>query len=151
MLIIRHSRPVPSGFTLLELLLVFVLLGVLLLIAAGEGARGYDALAVHLSREQAISLVADARMAARTHGGATLVLDEEGPIALHSPSGETLRQWDPRDRGVDVFPRARRTPLELHFGPTGLGRATSLTLEFRRGRSERLLVLSSYGRVRRDG
>jgi hypothetical protein len=78
-------------------------------------------------------------------------VEDGGSIALMTGAGEVLRHWSPAAHRVSVTPGTRRTPVELHFGPTGLGRATSVTLSFRRGQTDLRLVLSSYGRVRRDG
>jgi type II secretory pathway pseudopilin PulG len=141
----------PVGFTLMEALVVLLLTSLLLLLAVGEAARMQDALAVQLSREEVIGLIAETRLAARVHGGATLVLDEEGAFSLLSGDGRVLRHWNPALSGVTVTPGTRTPPVELHFGPTGLGRATSLTVSFQRGQAGGALVLSSYGRIRRDG
>jgi type II secretory pathway pseudopilin PulG len=146
-----ESLKPPAGFTLIEALLVLLLTSLLVLLAVGEATRMQDALAVQLSREEVIGLIAETRLAARVHGGATLVLDEEGAFSLLSGAGTVLRHWNPAPAGVTVTPGTRTPPVELHFGPTGLGRAASLTISFRRGQAGRVLVLSSYGRIRRDG
>ena len=139
------------GTTLVELVMVLSVIGLLLMLAVGEGGRLLDYQSVHLAREEVAGLVSQARMAARIHGGATLRIHENGLSVLLSPTGETLESRDPSHLGVRVVPRVRIPPADLHFGPTGLGRAASLTIDFERGSVRRALVLSSYGRLRRDG
>jgi hypothetical protein len=146
------SRPMTMpGHSFLEILWVLTLVGFLLLISVGEGRRLLDYHAVHVTREEMASLIRKTRMVARIHGGATLRIHEDGIFVLLTPQGEPLVQRGPGVLGVQVAPRSRATPVDLHFGPTGLGRAASLTIDFHRGQTHRLLVLSSYGRVRREG
>lgn len=139
----------PRGHTLLELVVVLSLLGLVAAVAVGVGRAQADALAVQVAREEVAGLLREARGAARAHGGARVIWEAGGPVTLRVAEDSVLRRYHPGVHGVEVRSGGARDGGELVYGPLGLGRAASLTLEFRRGRAARSLVVSSYGRVRR--
>lgn len=139
-----------GGHTLLELAVVVGLLGLFALVAVGGARSQLDTLAVQVAREEVAGLLREARSVARIHGGARVVWEEGAPVELRVRADSVVRRYDPRVHGVRLAPRSGRTSFELVYGPTGLGRATSLTLELRRGGVTRALVVSSYGRTRRE-
>ncbi len=138
------------GHTLLELAVVTAILGILALVGVGSARAQVDRLAVHAAREEVAAILREARTAARVHGGARVLVGEGDPVELRIRGDSVLRRYDPSEHGVVVSPRGARTGAELVYGPTGLGRAASLTLEFERGGVVRVLVVSAYGRVRRE-
>ncbi len=146
----RTGRRAEGGHTLLELAVVVGLLGILALVAVGGARSQVDTLAVQVAREEVAGLLREARSVARVHGGARVVWEEGAAVELRVRADSVVRRYDPRVHGVRLAPRSGRASFELVYGPTGLGRATSLTLELRRGGVTRALVVSSYGRTRRE-
>jgi prepilin-type N-terminal cleavage/methylation domain-containing protein len=140
-----------QGHTLLELAIVVSLLGLLALVGVGSARAQVDTLAVQVAREEVAGLLREARSAARVHGGARVVLESGMAAELRVRGDSLLGRYDPAVHGVHMAPRGSRTRVELVYGPSGLGRASSLTVDFERGRVRRPLVISAYGRVRRDG
>ncbi|TVP42979.1 MAG: prepilin-type N-terminal cleavage/methylation domain-containing protein [Gemmatimonadales bacterium] len=139
-----------QGHTLLELAVVLSLLGLLVLVGVGSARGRLHALGVQVAREEVAGVLREARSAARVHGGARVVVEAGGRVELLVRADSVIRRYDPAVHGVRVVPRSARTRVELVYGPSGLGRATSMTLDFERGGVSRPLVVSSYGRVRRD-
>lgn len=138
------------GYTLLELSAVLALMAAAtsILLGAGEGMR--DRWAVEGAREEVAGLIAEARTAAVTWGGATVHLSASDAEVWYEAGGT---EWRRLALGEEValelvLPRGRAASL-LHFDALGLGQVASRTLRFRRGEEETTLVVSSYGRVRR--
>jgi hypothetical protein len=107
-------------------------------------------MAVVAAREAVAGLVAEARMAALTHGGATVRL-EASPWRGWLQVGDSVARTVAleRDLGVVVALARSRSSVALEYDALGLGRVASETLRFQRGDQERALVVSGYGRVRR--
>ncbi|CAN5796394.1 hypothetical protein BH23GEM11_BH23GEM11_16310 [soil metagenome] len=139
-----------QGHTLLELAVVVSLVGLLVLVGVGSARGQLHAHGVQVAREEVAGLLREARSAARVHGGARVVVETGGWVELLVRSDSVIRRYDPAVHGVRVAPRGARTRVELLYGPSGLGRATSVTLDFERGGVSRPLIVSSYGRVRRN-
>ena len=137
------------GHTLLELAVVLTVVTLTGSMAVGLGRRHLDRMAVVQVRESAAALFHGARAEARVHGGATVRV-EDGTLTLIRPPDEVVRTVDPRGEGVRIEIQGVRDEAEVRFGAMGIGRTASLTLLFRRGGAEVPLILSSYGRVRRD-
>jgi prepilin-type N-terminal cleavage/methylation domain-containing protein len=139
-----------NGHTLLELSVVLSILGLLSGLGVGAWGAQRDRLAVLAIREEAAALLREAPALARVHGGARVQITSPGLMELRTRGDSVLAQLATPSKGVRLEPRGPRTSAELVYGPLGLGRAASLTLDFHRGRVTRSLVISSYGRVRRD-
>jgi Tfp pilus assembly protein FimT len=137
------------GATLFELLTVLLILGMGGSLFLGQARSVADALAVRTAREEVVSLFHRARMEARVHGEARVLVREDGGVLLRAPDGRIVAHSDPSGRGVELRIRGERAEVEIRFGPLGLAGFASATLEFRKGGREAELVVSGYGRVRR--
>ncbi|MGD8318980.1 MAG: type II secretion system protein [Gemmatimonadota bacterium] len=138
------------GYTLLELMATLVLVAIVgpAVVGAGHGLR--DRAAVVGAREAVAGLLAQARMEARSWGGARVHLRAEPWEAWVEAGGVVRRrvalqaEW-----GVEVALSRSRTETVIRYDALGLGRVASETLRFRRGDAGTALVVSGYGRVRR--
>lgn len=139
-----------SGVTLFELLIVLVLIGTLMSVAAPSIRSTTDILNVRAAREQAFGLFSRARVIALQHGGAEIELSGiQERITLRRASGaiEAEHYFDPQhiDFGID----GGSDPVVLRYDAYGLGRMMSRTLRFTAHGAEAGLTISSFGRVRR--
>jgi hypothetical protein len=137
------------GATLFELLTVLLLLGMGGSLFLGQVRAVSDALEVRAAREEVVSLFHRARMEARLHGDARVLIREEEGVFLLASADRVVAHADPSARGVEFLIRGERSEAEIRFGPLGLAGFASATLEFRRGDRGGELVVSGYGRVRR--
>jgi len=110
-----------------------------------------DRMAVVGARESVVGVFHRARMEAVSRGGARVVLRASTP-GVELWSGGALRSVQElgADFAVELTLSRYRGEVEVIFDPLGLGRIASQTLVFSRGRAEARLVVSSYGRVRRE-
>jgi type II secretory pathway pseudopilin PulG len=149
----RTSSHIPStlsGFTLLELAVVLLLVGMGVAELLPAARRQLDRMAVLAAREEIAGLLHQAREEALARGGAELVLRASPPSAALLVEGDTLDgTMLGEDYGVTLSLSRGRGEARLVFGPLGLGRVSSQTLRFQRGGEEVLLVVSSLGRVAR--
>ena len=102
------------------------------------------------SREEAARLFAEARWAAVAHGGATVELatDPAHGVVI-AAAGDTVTAASLDEGGVTLGLSRGRATASVRFGPMGVGMVSSQTLRFGLAGEERLLVLSSLGRVSR--
>lgn len=138
------------GHTLFELCAVLLLLAIAASAVLPLGRALADRMAVVAAREAVAGLVAEARMTALTHGGATVRLEAapwRGWLQVGDSVARSVSLED--DLGVVVALMRSRSSVALEYDALGLGRVASETLRFRRGEQERTLVISGYGRVRR--
>lgn len=139
-----------SGFAIVEVVVVLALLAALVPPAWGSVARIREAFLVHEAREAAARLFAEARWTALAEGGAAVVLRRDPPAGLvESAAGDTVQVADLGRGGVSLSWRGNQETARLRYGPLGLGRVSSRTLEFALGDASRSLVISSLGRVSR--
>lgn len=138
------------GHTLLELSAALFLTALAASAVFRGAGRLRDVAAVTGAREAVAGLVAETRRAALTSGGATVHVTAF-PARAWSQAGDSLlgevrlgEEW-----GVEVVLPRGRTVTELRYDALGLGQVASETIRFRRGETERALVISGYGRVRR--
>lgn len=151
---IAPRRPSPAdggpidGHTLIELIAVLLIGSLALAVGLPAADAQRDRWAVAGAREAVVGVATSARTTAITRGGASLFVDPAGDSVW---SGGPWGRSDPVDLrtefGVDLGPDG--SPVELRFGPLGLGRVASRTLVLRRGGAASSLTVSSYGRVRR--
>lgn len=140
-----------TGHTLVELCAVMLLASLALSVALPVGRRLGDAFAVMAAREALAGLIVEARAAAPGHGGGSVHIRSDpwrawaqgGPVPLRAVALSV-------DLGVSVGLSRGRTSLDLRFDALGLGQVASETIVFQRGGSRRSLVVSGYGRVRRQ-
>ncbi|HEU5208212.1 MAG TPA: prepilin-type N-terminal cleavage/methylation domain-containing protein [Longimicrobiales bacterium] len=139
-----------SGYTLVELLAVLTVLGILLAIATPAVRRTIDRHAVIAARNAVAMELARARLLARAHGGAVLVLDAvAGAVSIRSSDGDTLASpaqvlavYDAR---IDL---GGADSAAVTYDRLGIGRMASRTVRLVRHDADARLTISSYGRVR---
>jgi prepilin-type N-terminal cleavage/methylation domain-containing protein len=137
------------GYTLVELVVVMALLGVLLAIALPPTLRWRDAAAVRSARDELAAALAWTRVAAASHGGATLVLEPGTGRFWTRTGGRDGEAVDLAGRyGVRVDPGTEAT-VAFHYDALGIGRLTNRTVRIRRGAAEGGVTVSAYGRYRR--
>lgn len=138
------------GYTLVELSIVLALMALSAPFLLAAGHRMRDRAAVVSARERVAGLVAEARMAAMSWGGATVHLTTDDGAAWFEAGGAVRRRLLlADDPGVAVVLPRGRTTSDLAYDALGIGRVASETLRFQRGEAESVLVVSGYGRVRR--
>lgn len=139
------------GHTLLELCAVLLLAAVAASVILPAGRTLRDRMAVVAAREAVAGLVAEARMAAVAHGGASVQL-RAAPWRAWAEVGDSAfgHLALEEDLSVTVDLSRGRTLTELRYDPLGLGQVASETVRFRRGDAFAALVVSGYGRVRRQ-
>jgi len=146
-------RSMPSGVTLLELLVVLSAIGLLLGLSYSPIRRGLDQLAVDSARESLGAGLARARSIAIVRGGANLIVDLEGAAFwVESVGGDTLGgvTYLGARYGVELTTvGAPADQVVLRFDRLGIGRLTNRTLRLERGTARAHLALSAYGRLRR--
>ena len=150
----RDPTPYPSGggFTIIELTLALVIGMALVVPLLGAGAEARSRALVRHAAESAAALLARGRWAAVTGGGATVEFVAEPPVGhLISQSGDTVLSRRLGRGGVELELSRGRSRARVSYGPMGLGIVSSQTLRFRHGSAEEALIVSSLGRVRRDG
>lgn len=136
---------------MLELVAALALLGLGVAELLPLARRQMDRMAVVAAREAVVGLFHRARMEAVARGGATLLLCAEPPRAELRVGDEVLDAEDLEgEYRVSLRLSRDRASRSLTFDALGLGRVASQSLAFRRGGEERRLLISSYGRVRRE-
>ncbi len=135
----------------MELVVSLAVIAAVVGLAAPRLAVLRDRVEVRAVREDLVGLVARARSAGVTRGGATLVLEAEPP-AGRVLAGDSLLHFMRLGRS-DHPPRlvlpSGRAEVSFDFDALGIGRFASGTVAVRRGEAEAGIVVSSYGRVRR--
>jgi Tfp pilus assembly protein FimT len=139
-----------QGSSIIELVLVLALMAVALSVVAPRAQVWVDRAAVSSVREDLIGRFSEARARARRDGGASLSLWREPPryrvVSRQYREEGQLVSGD----GVSIDLGASADSVVLHFDPMGLGRFTNRTIRLRRGRAASTVVVSAYGRVRRQ-
>lgn len=138
------------GHTLFELCAVLLLVGIAASALLPAGGALLDRMAVAAAREAVAGLLADARVAALTHGGAAVHLRSSPWRAWAQAGDSALGAVELEEEFAVIVELSReRSAADLRYDALGLGQAASETLRFRRGAASSSLVVSSYGRVRR--
>lgn len=139
------------GHTLIELVFVLLLVGVATASAAPAARRQRDRAMVVGAREAVVGLLAEARLTAVETGGASVRISASPARAEALAGGSPLRRVAlDVEFGVTVSLSGSTTDAELVYDGLGLGRVASQTITFRRGTETAELVVSAYGRVRRQ-
>jgi type II secretory pathway pseudopilin PulG len=139
------------GHTLVELLLVLTLMGVTGASLAPTALRYRDRAAVLAAREAMVGLFAEARLAAMATGEAWVGVRTGPSTASASTAGAALRTVDfSTEFGVALSLGGGGTTVDVRFNSLGLGSMASQTVRFGRGETVAELVVSTYGRVRRQ-
>ena len=139
-----------SGYSIIEVAVLLVVLGALAPPLFGSAHKLRTAFYLERSREEAARLFAEARWAAVAHGGATVELatDPARGVVI-AAGGDTVMAASLGEGGVMLGLSRGRATARVRFGPMGVGMVSSQTLRFGLAGEERLLVLSSLGRVSR--
>ena len=137
------------GVTLPELLIGFLLLGVLTQASIGPIRRQRDAMILLGVREEIVALFHRARMEARLTGEARLLVEEDADPVLVLDTARPPTRVGLAHRGIHLEIGGSRSSVVLTFGPAGTAEVASATLILRRGEVATSLVVSAYGRVRR--
>jgi prepilin-type N-terminal cleavage/methylation domain-containing protein len=138
-----------SGFSIVELCVALTLLGIGLSVSLPAARRQVDRMAVLAAREATVAHIERARREARLSGGARLELRRDRSrlwIESSGRSGDTLELESRFRVRMEVSPASASIP----FDALGLGRLASRSVGFVRGNARAGLIVSSYGRVRRQ-
>jgi prepilin-type N-terminal cleavage/methylation domain-containing protein len=138
-----------SGFSIVELCVALTLLGIGLSVALPSARRQMDRMAVLAAREATVAHIERARREARLAGGSRLELRRDRSRLWIESGGSTRDTLELESRfGVrlEISPASATIP----FDALGLGRLASRSLSFVRGSARAALIVSSYGRVRRQ-
>ncbi len=138
-----------SGFTLPEVVLFLLLIGVALQTALGPVRHQADLLTVRGVREELVALIHRARLEARSRGEAAIVLEEGADPLLVLSGGRPPARLPLTSRGVRLEVLGTRSSVRLDFGPLGIARFGSASLRLSKREARFRVVVSSYGRVRR--
>ncbi len=139
-----------TGYTLIELLLALILLGVILATAFPPAMRWRDRAAVLGARDELAAALSRTRVIAVSAAGATLVLEPaSGRIRTRTDAGrvthsaEVGRRYDVRLEAGDA------DSVTFRYDALGIGRLANRTIRIRRRDAEAGLTVSAYGRFRR--
>lgn len=139
-----------TGFTLLEIVVGLMLLGIVLGVALPPFRRLEDRMAVVAAREAAVGLFARARAEAPLRGGVDVVVGEQPPRILIEAGPDTVAFLDlgPEHRvALDIA--GSQALARLPYDALGIGRVASRAVVFVKGDARATLVVSAYGRVSR--
>ncbi|HFQ81178.1 MAG TPA: type II secretion system protein GspH [Desulfobacterales bacterium] len=134
----KDSR--PRGFSLLELLVVMIIMGILAGVAGPSVGRFMDSLAFKKQSGRIMAAVRYARLKAVTNGRAVIMtLDEDNNLRLNEGAVQ-----EERDLKLSADDTIGLNPEIIKFSPDG--HATPATISFTRGdRSEKIIIDSLSG------
>jgi len=143
----RRSPAAPPAFTLLELVIVLMIIGLLSIIAVREMGHYLDRIAARTAIAEAAEVIEQARdEALARHAIVSVKIDTAHAALALRERGTAL--------AIHALGHAHRVTLSstrdsLAFDVRGLGYgASNLTLIARRGHAAETLVVSRLGRVR---
>ncbi|MFQ5704971.1 MAG: Tfp pilus assembly protein FimT/FimU [Gemmatimonadales bacterium] len=137
------------AFTLVEVMVVILILGLITALAAPRVWRWADRLAVASATQEIASFYARARFSAVYHGRRLrIVLDQDSLAATVEAAVDSVlwRQVGPGGRGVVL--QSSRSVIRLYPSGLGLGGANT-KLVLRRGAAAESLTISRTGRLKR--
>ena len=140
-----------NGYSLLELTAALLLLALASSAVVPAAGRHRDRMLVLTARETLVAALRDTRAEALRTGTAALHLtaaDGRGRI-ISGDSAFPSFLVDPSGR-VSLSLSRGRADSEIGFGGLGIGVFANETLELTAGAARARLVVSSYGRVRRE-
>jgi prepilin-type N-terminal cleavage/methylation domain-containing protein len=114
--------------------------------------RGYrDRATVLLAREAIVGLIQDTRTAALEHGGASLHLDANDVSAWITVGDSVTRRDRVGEQGrLRIALGGGRVSTEIPYSGLGIGVFANETVSLLAGSHRAGVVISAYGRVRRD-
>jgi prepilin-type N-terminal cleavage/methylation domain-containing protein len=140
-----------QGFTILELMSALALLALATTLSFPRGQRLRERLSVIGAREDLVGLIIRARGEALRRGGSSLiVVGSPAEIRIES-EGEVLHRLDVGATWRTALVLSGGRPsAELRFDASGLGTMAARSITFTRGSAVARLVVSAYGRIRRE-
>ncbi len=139
------------GFTLLELAGVLALLALTAALSFPLGLGIRERLSVIGAREELVGLITQARGEALRHGGSSLIIISSPPEIRVEASGEILHRVDVgASWRTDLVLSGGRPSVELRFYASCLGRMAARSVALTRGSAVARLIISAFGRVRRE-
>ena len=139
------------GFTLFELTGVLTLLALAASLSFPMGLSVRDRLSVTGAREELVGVIARARAEALRRGGASLIVVRHPAEIRIEASGELLHRVDiGATWRTELVLSGGRPTVELRFDASGLGRMAATSVTFTRGSAVARLIVSAYGRIRRE-
>lgn len=139
-----------NGYTLLEMTATLALLATASTAVVPAAGRFRDRMEVLAAREEIVAALHRTRTEAVRAGAASLQLTAEGEIRISVGDSTALRSTVPRDGGVRLTLGRGRDQAEIPFNGLGLGVFANQTIELAAGSARTRLIISSYGRVRRE-
>ncbi len=139
------------GFTLFELtgVLTLLALGATLSFPLGRSVR--ERLSVTGAREELVGLITRARAEALRRGGSSLIVVRNPPEIRIEAGGELLHRVDMGATWrTELVLSGGRPTVELRFDASGLGRMAASSVTLTRGSAVARLIISAYGRIRRE-
>jgi len=139
------------GFTLLELTGVLILLALAASLSLPMGRSARDRLAVTGAREELVALITRARAEALRRGSSSLIVVRDPTEFRIEAGGELLHRVDIEATWkTELVLSGGRSTVELRFDASGLGRMAASSITLIRGKAVARLVISAYGRIRRE-
>jgi Tfp pilus assembly protein FimT len=139
------------GFTLLELTGVLTLLALTASLSFPVSRSVRERLSVIGAREELVGLITRARGEALRRGGASLIVVQYPAEVRIEARGELLHRVDVGATWrTELVLSGGRPTLELRFGASGLGRMAAGSVTLTRGSAVARLIISAYGRIRRE-
>jgi prepilin-type N-terminal cleavage/methylation domain-containing protein len=144
-------RPMRSGHTILEIIIVLVLLAIAAAIALPPIGRLLDAAAVNEAAERYVTAHHTARRLAGSRSTlARIELDSAASTATVTVRTSRTR-WDTIETRPLGSPRLSASQRIITFAPSGIGFGLSNSrIVFRRGAAAETLTVSRTGRLRRQ-
>ena len=139
------------GFTILELAGVLALLVVAASLSFPVGWSVRERLSVIGAREELVGLITRARGVALRDGGSSLIVIRNPAEIRVEAGGQILHRVDiGATWRTELVLSGGRPTVELRFDTSGLGRMAARSVTFTRGSAVARLIISAYGRVRRE-
>jgi len=140
-----------NGFTIHELAGVLALLAVAASLSFPMGWSVRERLSVMGAREELVGLIQRARGEALRQGGASLFITRNPAEIRVEVRGEILHRVDlGATWRTELVLSGGRPSVELRFDASGLGRMAARSVTLTRGSAVARLIISAYGRIRRE-
>ena len=103
------------------------------------------------AREELVGLITRARAEALRQGGSNLIVVSNPAEIRIEARGELLhRVYIGATWRTELVLSGGRPSVELHFDASGLGSMAARSVTFTRGSAVARLIISAYGRIRRE-
>jgi prepilin-type N-terminal cleavage/methylation domain-containing protein len=147
----------PAGFSLLELTIVLVLIGLVAVVVAPSFAGGLSGLQLETSGRNLVTLLKHARTESVGKQKVFRVVLEEadhgsGTYFLTNDFGELIKRFELPDGYTFEVPHGERLPLMVSFYPNGRSSGGEFALKNRQGKRIPILVdsITGYAKVKRQ-